>query len=826
MVATVAAGLALLWELVTMLAAARTGRSLGAAVALAGAALVAGPVLVVGVFLSRPAIAVADDSPRHNPLMLMGLRGSLVAALAALIFLAYPVGGVVTLALAAIAWALRSYSRTTSPIKPTLKRLLLAMRIAAVVLVAMLALRPSLEYRINREVRGVLLIGIDASGSMSRKDAPRGNDGGELVSRREAVARAIADAGGRFATLADQSDLDWFLFAQSPRQAPMQSDNLPRFDRADGEATAIGDSLSLAINRHTGSGREVSAVLLISDGCNNTSDQRAPDALARQLGAVGVRVYTVGVGPESITDRMLGLNVRDLSAPDEVQAFNKLGITANIECIGLAGKEVTVTCTFGDQVVGAETLTPREAHARLPVRFAHVPLAAGFHRLSVRAQAGAAGVVGEPSAGKLVHVVDREMRILYIEGRFRNESKFVTQALSAGERFAVNRVVLTGPLRAKPVAGLSERIEDWMPYHALILGDVPAEYFSTEHTLIMRRLVGEFGKGLCMIGGRESFGAGGWDKTVLANVLPVELDKCVGQIDEEIKVVPTPEGLASDLLRIGNKGDDVAGAWAELPPLLGANRLDGVKLAAQVLATGSRREPLIVAQRYEKGRSLAIAFDTTWRWVLNPKDTAEMQRRFWRQVAIYLCAPKGNVWIASDRTAYDLRRLIAGQEVVEVTAGVEGPQGQPMPDAKVAVTLSTPDGKVQSLELRRDKYILRTTLPDISTPGVYTLKIAAPDVRPEPAQQQFEVVRRDLEALDVLANHELLRQMAASSHGRYAQLGEMRKLLAEMSVDARPKMREEVVHQDLAGEWRWPWLAVAVSLLCAEWAIRKRRGLV
>ena len=80
-------------------------------------------------------------------------------------------------------------------------------------------------------------------------------------------------------------------------------------------------------------------------------------------------------------------------------------------------------------------------------------------------------------------------------------------------------------------------------------------------------------------------------------------------------------------MRIGATDQSVSADWAALDLLPGANRLGGVKEIATVLAETPQHEPLIVTQPYGKGRVMAIAFDTTWRWVLSKKDTADLQRR-------------------------------------------------------------------------------------------------------------------------------------------------------------------------------------------------------
>jgi uncharacterized membrane protein len=380
----------------------------------------------------------------------------------------------------------------------------------------------------------------------------------------------------------------------------------------------------------------------------------------------------------------------ELVAPDQVEAFNRLPVRATVEALGLQGRKIRVSCRFGNEsnspgggaaaeANDAQFFTVAEPRQAFPVEFVRVPLAAGFHRLVVQAQCLDApeGLSGQPSADKLVQVVDRGLRILYLEGAYRYEVKFLTQALASAGRFTLDRRILLQPLRAEKPGALSENLDDWLRYHAVILGDLSADFLTPKQQQIIKDLVGTYGKGLCMIGGSASFGRGGWEKTPLADVMPVDLAASNQQIERELHVAPTQAGLADPLMAIGKEGQPPAGAWAELPALPGANRLAGVKPGATVLAaTGDANAlPLLVAQRYGAGRSLAVAFDTTWLWVTT-KDTGELQRRFWRQVALYLCDPKGNAWVTTDRTQYDLTQMVSGAETVEVSAGVEDPQGR------------------------------------------------------------------------------------------------------------------------------------------------------
>ncbi|MCE5280285.1 MAG: glutamine amidotransferase [Planctomycetaceae bacterium] len=856
---SVVAAAALVGEAIfmTLRLARRGGRGAAAtmAAALAGGAALAGvgawwgfPALALPA-LAAPAIIAAIGAAirgRDGRARAFALAGAVSSALMALMLLCLfwtPAGQVVTLAAAALAWSVRAYASTTTPLKPKAKALLLGLRLLAVLLLALWALGPALEYRTTTDVRGLVLLAVDVSSSMQRRDMPPDYkltslpEGQSPVSRITSVYLALNDQRRALGEIFKHSDIELVPFDSKARPAvPMPPDApgpMPLPTDATGASTALGDSLAAAVEPHQATSRAVTAIVLVSDGCNNTAatDATRPQTFAR---ASTLPIYTVGVGSPSPEKFMRILSVtlpQDMQK--EVEAFNSLPINAQVKATGLKGRSVSVVCRFGETVVGKKDLPVASDVLSENVQFVHVPTQSGYQRLTVTAEASGEkieGLLGRPSAAALVHVVDREIRILYVEGRFRYESKYITQALSTGQRFGVDRRVLLAPAGAGTPNTLPVDIKEWLRYHAIILGDVPASCFTPQQCEIIRELVEKYGKGLCMIGGTDSFANGKWDATAVAQALPVEMAASDGQIDKEVRVVPTEEGLRDEMMQID--AGDAAAAWASLAPLSGANKLGGLKPAAVVLARSSENHPLIVAQQYGKGRSLAVAFDTTWRWVLNPKDTAALQRRFWRQVGLFLSAPKGNVWVATDRGSYNLQALTSGAEIINITAGVEDPRGLPMPKAPATVVLTGPDNSRQLITTAEGPVMRTGVLRRLMTPGVYSLNIEATVAGKKlAAEHKFEVVSRDLESETVTPDLDLLSEMSRSSGGQYAPLREVGPLLESLKLQTRPKPQEVVVHKSLGKPKPLDWplvvlLLMLLSLQCIEWVLRKHKGLV
>lgn len=100
---------------------------------------------------------------------------------------------------------------------------------------------------------------------------------------------------------------------------------------------------------------------------------------------------------------------------------------------------------------------------------------------------------------------------------------------------------LAGALRAadfvaevRPPAGFPREIEGVEAFDLVIFTDAPAADFTDGQLSLLETWVKTFGGGFLMVGGEESFGAGGYFGTPLATLLPVRLER---QEREETPVV-------------------------------------------------------------------------------------------------------------------------------------------------------------------------------------------------------------------------------------------------------------------------------------------------
>jgi Ca-activated chloride channel family protein len=172
------------------------------------------------------------------------------------------------------------------------------LRVAGLALLVVGLARPQVVHAHQRvEASGVdLMLAVDVSGSMEALDMQRG---GAPESRVDAVKDVVA----RFVAARPNDRIGLVAFAGGPYLvSPLTLDhdwlarNLARLRTGLVEdGTAIGSALATSVNRLRASDAKSKVVVLLTDGVNNAGSVQ-PRVAAEAARALGVRVYTIGVG--------------------------------------------------------------------------------------------------------------------------------------------------------------------------------------------------------------------------------------------------------------------------------------------------------------------------------------------------------------------------------------------------------------------------------------------------------------------------------------------------------------------------------------------------
>ena len=168
---------------------------------------------------------------------------------------------------------------------------------AAVLLIVGLARPQRGHSRTEVTANGIdIVLGLDVSGSMQALDFLIDN---QRVNRIEVVKSVV----GKFIDERPNDRIGLIAFAGSPYLvSPITLDhdwlqqNLERVTIGGGvDGTAIGSAIAAAVNRLRTTPAKSKVVILLTDGMNNTG-KISPLAAAEAARALGVKVYTIGVG--------------------------------------------------------------------------------------------------------------------------------------------------------------------------------------------------------------------------------------------------------------------------------------------------------------------------------------------------------------------------------------------------------------------------------------------------------------------------------------------------------------------------------------------------
>lgn len=139
-----------------------------------------------------------------------------------------------------------------------------------------------------------IVLSLDVSGSMETPD---------LKPNRLEAAKEVAT---KFVNGRSNDNIGMVVFGkESYTLCPMTSDHAVlanmihslNFEIVDGSATAIGNGLVTGINRIRHGEAKSKVIILLTDGSNNAGDVSPNDA-ATVAQALGIRVYTIGVGTD------------------------------------------------------------------------------------------------------------------------------------------------------------------------------------------------------------------------------------------------------------------------------------------------------------------------------------------------------------------------------------------------------------------------------------------------------------------------------------------------------------------------------------------------
>jgi len=698
-------------------------------------------------------------------------------------------------------------------------------------------------------------------------------DKGITQSRGEILKAAVqADNSDWLDTLADTFKLRQYIFDTRLRRTTDFSEL-----NFNGKASAIGMTLQTISERYRD--RPLAGILLMTDG--NATD------LAEQfydLSSVPP-VYPVVIGgPKPLQDISLtNVSVSQTSFEDA-----PVMIQAEVQATGCADKTILVRLLENSGMMVEQQMHKISMDdEKQAFRFRLRPDKTGvlFYNLSVKEEIKQDKIIQqdkEPSEATLANnkrtiVVDRgegPYRILYVSGRPNWEYKFLRRAISEDEQ--VQLVALLRVARREPkydwrgragevsnplfrgfdnedkeeteqydqpvIVRLNTRdkdeLSDGFPkikealfdYHAVILDDVEAEFFSYGQMELLREFVTERGGGFLMLGGKESFQQGNFHRTPIGYILPVYLDR---QINKErlsqAYLNLTREGWLQPWARLCDNEQDEKQRILKMPAFHVLNFTGATKAGARVIATvgndSDRRIPALVIQRYGNGRVAALTIGDIWRWGMKQSKMHDDMNKFWRQMLRWLVADvPGRISLKAIHKTEKVNQPV----ILQIYA--RDKTFEPLDNVSVSVEVQEPKG--QKVQLTAEPVLTESGLFEAThiprSNGGYFARAIVTDANGLKLGEAKTGWAVDLEANEYRSigiNRPLLERIALQTGGSIVELDELDKFVSNLPNKAAP-----ITDTWIKPLWDLPGILPAIFLLvmicfAGEWTLRRWKGM-
>lgn len=241
-------------------------------------------------------------------------------------------------------------------------------------------------------------------------------------------------------------------------------------------------------------------VVLITDGNENVGSAVEEALFAR---ATGVRIDTVALGAGTAHDAWLD----GMLLPREVRAGQPFELKL---MVGSENRTAGVVRLLEDgrlKQTRRVSLEPGTATFSFPLTEED----AGFHRYLALLDAAPDDLTENNRAEGFVFVAGQP-KVLCVDG----------QPASAG--YLARALAAQGiPVDVRGPASLPHDLADLQRYDAVLLSDVPATQVAPGQMAMLRAAVHDLGIGFGMLGGENSFGAGGYYRTPVEDALPVTM---------------------------------------------------------------------------------------------------------------------------------------------------------------------------------------------------------------------------------------------------------------------------------------------------------------
>jgi hypothetical protein len=688
--------------------------------------------------------------------------------------------------------------------------LLEALRLAMVVLVAVLLNQPEWVEEYRPDEKPTVAVLCDASGSMDTEDVPVSEStSGPLISRRRAIEPLMATTF--WDSLAERLAVSILPFSTST---------------GDG-GTNLHEPLAAAPSRLA----NLRAIVLASDG--DWNEGAAPVRAAAALRLKNIPVFVVPAGSSS---RLPDVELLSLDAPTFGVAGKTVRVAFTIE--STLPREYTATVKLktndGEEVTKEVRVA---AMGRTSDWLAWKPKAVGDYTLSLEVPQQTEELRGDNNRRETnIAIRQEKLRVLVVESVPRWEYRYLRNALSRDPGVDVS-CLLFHPGLSKVGGGNTDYIkrfpqglEELSKYDVVFLGDVGVAdgQLTSEDCRLLKGLVEHQASGVVFLPGWQGNQASLLE-TELADLCPVLVDPAQPEgwgSRSPCHFELTESGRRSLLTKLAETEENNMQVWDELPGFQWYAPVKRAKAGSEVLAVHKEmsnefgRLPLLVTRTFGAGKVLYMATDGAWRWRKGVED--KYHYLFWGQVVRWM-AYRRNMAKGETMRMYYSPDQPQVRQTMTLDATVMEQSGEPLQKGDVAARIVAPSGKSQTVRFTSagDEWGAFASQFTPQEGGRHEVSLTCQQTGAK-LNTTFFVQSAALERVGRAARPDVLEEIARVTRGEVIKRDRLETVLKSLSAlpDPPPAVRRMQL-------WCHPMVAgTLVLLLAVFWVGRKVVGLV
>lgn len=650
-------------------------------------------------------------------------------------------------------------------------RVMFALRLVSVTLIAFLLLGPLVRQSSKLVEKPVVVLGIDNSRSMVLA--------ADSEWCRKQLPPAIEKLAGELRT---RCDVRIYSFG----------DHLA--DGFDGSFKGVQTDMSAFFAEVSSrySNRNAAALVIASDGIYNEGTD--PFYAAR---GIAFPIYSIPLGDTALKKDIL---IRKVLVNKTAFKGDRFPVEVLVGMDKCAGQATRITLSQGSAVVGSREVRASGDRALLKIPFMLEAKEKGLSRYTVQL-APVDGESNQPNntASFIVEVLDARQKIALVYSSPHPDIYAIRKALDGSAHFETD------------VFQAGEMPKSFDPYDLIILHQLPSVTAVTDLSPVMKSKAS-----LLMIAGSQTDinTLNGMKTGVIINASRTSFTESQPVVNEDFP-----------LFSLDKKDLPV---FREFPPLqcpFGSYQISPMSdvLFSQKINGISTASPMILFTRNATRKIGFIAGENIWRWRLSAftqKGNHEPFDLLVDRIARYLSTREDKSFFR-----IHLSPRIPENQPVEMDAEVFNATYELTNDPEAAITITDASGKSYPFTFSKTNkaYFLNAGLFPV---GEYSWKATTKVGSATYTNTgKFFIEPVNVESAALVADHNLMYRLAASHDGAMVNRDSIGKLAEK--ILARDDIRSVSINQqrmsDLVGN---PWLFILIlALLSAEWVIRKREGL-